>query len=86
MNIYRTKRGKAMRSTREIIDNRHKSILNFLEENPACNVATMAEQLQVSPVTIRRDLDSLESQGLINRHYGGAKILGTGSHLGVTNK
>lgn len=35
----------------------------------------MSEIFQVSQVTIRRDLEYLESKGLISRYFGGAKIL-----------
>jgi DeoR family transcriptional regulator, fructose operon transcriptional repressor len=37
-------------------------------------VSTMSEMLQVTPETIRRDLNVLERQGHISRHHGGARL------------
>ena len=39
-------------------------------------VSTLAEQLQVSPLTIRRDLQYLEEHKLLERFYGGARTGG----------
>jgi len=37
-----------------------------------CRSETLSKELNVSPVTIRRDLDSLENQGMLRRTHGGA--------------
>ena len=51
---------------------RQSQILAELNLAPSLRVAELAEHLQVSTETIRRDLDELTEQGLLNRTYGGA--------------
>jgi DeoR/GlpR family transcriptional regulator of sugar metabolism len=51
---------------------RKRSILDILTENPDVSVADLSEDLGVSVVTIRADLDALEQDGLIVRTRGGA--------------
>jgi DeoR family transcriptional regulator of aga operon len=52
---------------------RHQEILNALQQSGSIAVEELSEKLQVSVVTIRRDLDELEQQGLLNRTHGGAR-------------
>lgn len=51
---------------------RHQRILSALDETSALRVSELAERLDVSGETIRRDLDALDAQGLVGRTYGGA--------------
>lgn len=51
---------------------RQERILNELNQSPSLRVAELARRLAVSTETIRRDLDELTGQGLLNRTYGGA--------------
>lgn len=51
---------------------RHNLIKNFLIETGFVSIAHLGLQFNVSEMTIRRDLDELERQGLIQRTYGGA--------------
>lgn len=51
---------------------RHERILAELQTTPALRVSLLAENFGVSTETIRRDLDELNADGLINRTYGGA--------------
>ena len=51
---------------------RHRRILSELEERPSLRVSELAERLEVSAETIRRDLDALTDEGLLDRTYGGA--------------
>lgn len=51
---------------------RYQSILNVLHQTGSVSVDALAEQLRVTVVTIRRDLDALERQGLLHRTHGGA--------------
>lgn len=60
---------KSPRSRKEL---RQERILTAFEENPALRVNQLAEELDVSTETIRRDLAELEETGRINRTYGGA--------------
>lgn len=60
-----------MRARRAKSD-RQARILAELNRAPSLRVADLAEHLEVSTETIRRDLDELTEQGLLNRTYGGA--------------
>ena len=51
---------------------RQERILSALEANPALRVNQLAEALEVSTETIRRDLSELEQTGRLSRTYGGA--------------
>ena len=53
---------------------RRERILSYLRQNEYANVETLAESLSVSSMTIRRDLNKLEEQGLVRRTHGGATI------------
>ena len=49
---------------------RHEKILGLLEQQPQMEVTSLADELGVSQVTMRQDLDTLESQGLVKRSHG----------------
>ncbi|MCF0174640.1 MAG: DeoR/GlpR transcriptional regulator, partial [Bacteroidales bacterium] len=49
------------------IAERHKLILEALETNGFVKVADLAKQFGVTPTTIRRDMDDLESRNLLHR-------------------
>lgn len=64
-----------MKSAKKFILKRQESILKYLEENEYAKTEDLAKLLNTSNITIRRDFQILEKQGLINRHYGGAEIV-----------
>jgi DeoR/GlpR family transcriptional regulator of sugar metabolism len=51
---------------------RHDRIVSVLEANPAIRSSELAELLDVSAETVRRDLAELDASGRIKRTYGGA--------------
>lgn len=51
---------------------RRKRILDVLARNRYESIQALSAALRVSTMTIRRDLDQLEAQGLIRRTHGGA--------------
>ena len=53
---------------------RHEKVLEILDETSSVRVARLAEQLQVSEMTVRRDLQMLEEQGKLRRVHGGAVL------------
>ncbi len=55
---------------------RHKLILDELRSRGAVRVSELTDLLSVSEMTIRRDLDALESAGLLDKVHGGATIRG----------
>lgn len=55
-----------------ISDHRHQNIISKLENLGAVTVSDLVKEFGVSEMTIRRDLDILENQGLLRRVHGGA--------------
>lgn len=51
---------------------RHDAILKMLDEQEKVRISDLQELLQVTDMTIRRDLDHLEQKGLLERIRGGA--------------
>nr|WP_291908078.1 DeoR/GlpR family DNA-binding transcription regulator [Chitinophaga sp. CB10] len=56
------------------IAERHKFILNKLHEKGYVNVLELCKELDVSGVTIRKDLKLLEDKALLFRSHGGATV------------
>ena len=52
------------------MNKREHAILERLSEHGKMEVAVLARELEVSPVTIRKDLDALEQRGIIRREHG----------------
>jgi len=50
------------------------NIINLLIQKNEVSVKEVASLMSVSEMTIRRDLDALEQQGIINRTHGGAVL------------
>ena len=55
---------------------RQQQILKILQRQSSAKVSVLAEQLGVSQVTVRSDLDSLEEDGRISRVRSGAMLNG----------
>ena len=54
--------------------NRHAKIMDVLSRHDRAEVITLAELMEVSQVTIRKDLDFLEARGLVRREHGYASL------------
>lgn len=61
-----------------LISERHKQIIESLQNNPNISVRELAQMLHFSEPTIRRDFTELHKKGIITKHYGGA-ILNKGA-------
>ena len=59
---------------------RQQKLLEFLREHKAADLETLAQMFTVSASTLRRDLDALEKQGLVERTHGGAVYRGQRQH------
>lgn len=53
---------------------RQKELVDILQRDKLINTKEMARHFDVSIETLRRDLDQLEKQGIINKTYGGAEL------------
>ena len=62
-----------MKTSRSIVNSRRERILETVRNGGDVSVNSLSEQLQVSPLTIRRDLQYLEEHKLLERFYGGAR-------------
>lgn len=51
---------------------RHSFILDELNQRGAVRIADLADSLDVSPMTVRRDIEILAEQGVLNKVHGGA--------------
>ena len=59
----------------EELNARHQAILDILQLQGSVSVAALAERLDVSEVTIRKDLTQLEEQKLLYRSHGRAVMI-----------
>lgn len=64
-----------MKSSKRTIQKRQNSILQYLNEHQEADVLALADWLDVSEITVRRDLQAMNQQGLIERFFGGVRLL-----------
>jgi DeoR/GlpR family transcriptional regulator of sugar metabolism len=57
-----------------MLNERQNRILKILGKNDQASVIDLSEELKVSTVTIRQDLNFLEAEGLLKRVHGGAVL------------
>ena len=63
-----------MKNSLQNVDARRQKILDLLKENNTMYVHDLSRKLQVTEVTIRRDLDQLGAENKIERFHGGVKL------------
>ncbi len=63
-----------MNQSREVIQERQHRLLNYIKSNRIIKVSDASKYLGVSDLTIRRDLEAISKQHLIERFHGGARI------------
>jgi DeoR/GlpR family transcriptional regulator of sugar metabolism len=59
-------------------ERRREQIMSYLSTRERSSVVDLSQLLGVSEVTVRKDLDVLEGQGLLTRVHGGAVVSGRG--------
>lgn len=64
-----------MKMSKEVVDTRRKQIMQKIQAKGTVNVEDLASELNVTPLTIRRDLQYWEDLGAIERYYGGARLI-----------
>ena len=55
-----------------LAEQRYQKIISLMQTDGSVKVADLKKKMGVSPETVRRDLENMESQGLIRRTRGGA--------------
>lgn len=61
-----------MNLKRTAINNRHEEIISLIRKNGFATVEEMANLFNVTPQTIRRDINFLDEEGYVSRYHGGA--------------
>jgi len=61
-----------MNYSRKAISNRHENIISLINKNGFVTVEEMAKLYNVTPQTIRRDINFLDNEGYVSRYHGGA--------------
>ncbi|MHB9130721.1 MAG: DeoR/GlpR family DNA-binding transcription regulator [Armatimonadota bacterium] len=61
-------------STDSFKEERWRDILTILAERGRIRVGHLAERLNVSEATVRRDLEAMQAQGMLQRTHGGAML------------
>ena len=59
-------------------EDRRRDIIEILVEQGTASLEALAQRFSVSKMTIHRDLDELESEGLLRKTRGGATIESSG--------
>ena len=59
-------------------EERASMILVELEQKSSVSVEELCKKLQVSPVTVRKDLNQMDKAGLLFRTFGGAAVCNIG--------
>ena len=60
--------------------------MSLLEVNGTVRVSDIMEKFSVSDMTVRRDLDEMEKQGLLERVHGGAKLKDFYRHVELSHR
>ncbi|WP_322006652.1 DeoR family transcriptional regulator [Clostridium butyricum] len=55
-------------------EERHRSIVNLLQEKGIIKVKDITNLMNVTEMTVRRDLQELENKGVLQRIHGGAQL------------
>lgn len=66
-------------SSQMLIDERRQHILSLVQSQGRVLVGDLSRELHISQITIRKDLEYLQSRGLVQRSHGGALRLQSGA-------
>src|SRR5258708_12766026 len=72
--------GKSAKESKMIAQERRQRIFEDIETSGIASVRDLAKRFEVSHITIMRDLQELEQEGLIRRVHGGAISVPGPSH------
>lgn len=64
-----------MKKSGQNANDRHAQLIGLLKEGGYCSVVEMSQLLNVSAMTIRRDLHALEEKQIVEAIYGGARLI-----------
>lgn len=72
-----------MKKEKAFVDERRNNILNYISDNDSASTSELVNKFNVSELTIRRDLNYLQSLGKVERFYGGARINKNSEHTNI---
>ena len=55
---------------------RHQALLQLLQARGPVSVTDLSEALRASPATVRRDITEMDEKGLVERTWGGVRLVG----------
>ncbi|GAC1392976.1 MAG: DeoR/GlpR family DNA-binding transcription regulator [Ktedonobacteraceae bacterium] len=64
-----------MKKSGQNANDRHVQLMGLLKERDYCSVVEMSQLLNVSAMTIRRDLHTLQEKQIVEVTYGGARLI-----------
>lgn len=76
---------KMKKHTQSIVSKRRSRILDYIAKHKKIDNKELAKKLNISPLTLRRDLQVLDDKGLIIRYYGGAKLATNSDNISNIN-
>jgi DeoR family glycerol-3-phosphate regulon repressor len=77
---------EASNSRAETIAERHKRIVEMVSSHGFVTIDDLAQRFMLTPQTIRRDINVLSEQGLLQRHHGGAGINSSVQNMAYTTR
>jgi len=63
-----------MNQSKTVIQERQRQLFEYIKKHNSIKVLAASKKLQVSELTVRRDLEELEKKNLITRFHGGASM------------
>ncbi len=70
-----------MKNSDELMPERHKRIIDLITESGFASIESMASQFNVTPQTIRRDINKLDELGYVRRYHGGAGLTSSSKNI-----
>ena len=70
----------------EMLPDRHQKIIEMISENGFASIETLANHFQVTPQTIRRDLNKLDESGYVCRYHGGAGLSSSSKNIAYNTR
>lgn len=64
-----------MKNSNGLVSKRQQLILQELKDNRTVKIDELSKKLGVSPITIRRDLQLFQENGIVEKFYGGATLV-----------
>ncbi len=69
-----------------VVRDRHERITQIIHTKGFATIEALAEEFDVTPQTIRRDINRLDEQGLVRRYHGGAGLTSSTENVAYTKR